>query len=284
MVPSLYLFIAQVSAYMTPAMQAVWEGVAPGNALETSHQPAEDFDTYFVKKCLSRESTIWQAAFKIFGKSNAQNMCDAFNDLLQHERTKYSDDAFGVYEFMMRNRMRNRTAFSPLKIYANAVLPFTPGFSKTFWEVIGSMPYHIRARGQLYFKIFQCHLQKIADIPIVSGQTLYLKHAKGSARWIASTIYWLEHCLFIKEMRKSVQKLMTGRWQYWPESTLISDVISKVTPEHPELNAGEVQTLMQLSPNLFNPVYYQEQHLLFYWQTWRWISEGQLTQLIRILS
>lgn len=280
MIPSLYLFIAEVSAYITPAMRAIWEGVAFGNALETSHQPAEDFDTYFAKKTLPLESQIWQAAFKLFGRTKAENMYEAFDDLLQQERGKYSEDAFGVYEFMMRNRMRNRTAFSPLKIYANSVLPFTPGFSKALWDAVGSMPSEIRTKGQLYLKIFQRYFPCIENIPIVSGHTLYFRHTQGLNRWIASGIHWLEHCRPIQESKKSLQKLITGSWQYWPESELIPRVISKINPEHPDLNADEVRTFfMQSLPDSFNFTTQEEQRLLFYWQVWRWSAEGQFTTM-----
>jgi hypothetical protein len=260
-------------------MKAVWEGGALDKGLNPSSQPPGGFETYFSKKCLPRESDIWQAAFKLFGSVNAERMYEACNELFQKEISKYANDEFGVYEFTVRNLVRNRTIPNPLVVYANYVLPFTPGFSKAFWDVFGGISYKIKTGGRVYFEIFRRYFQHIEDIPIISGDLLYLQHSRGQNRWIASAIHWLDHSHIIQELKLKFYRLITGTWQYWPESDLIPRIISRVNPVHPELNNHEVQALMQSTLDPSNIIATQERRLLFYWQVWRWIAEGKLTKM-----
>jgi hypothetical protein len=272
-IPSLYLFIAQVFAYINPDKQAIWEGVALGNALN----PPTSYNTFFTEDHLTCETLVWKAAFNIFGHSKAESMYETFRDLFQREKEKSSCERFDVFEFIIRNRMRNRTAINPFKVYANYLLPLTPGLSKTFWDLTGRIPYEIKG-SRLYSQIYRCNFPKVRSIPFISGSKLHFKDSRGTDRWIASIIDWSEHSQTIKEMRKSLRKFITGSWSYWKPSEWIPITVSKVNHEHPDLHADEVQRIRQsLASPASAEVEKEKRQLLFYWQIWRWVMEGQLT-------
>lgn len=113
--PSLYLFISQVSQFIGNV--PVWEGVAPGNTLKTSHQPPGGFDAYLQQECRRPGSPAWQDAEAVFGRERSMAMYEAFQAELQQELRHYPDTSHGVSQFIVRNRSRNRTSINPLKVY-----------------------------------------------------------------------------------------------------------------------------------------------------------------------
>jgi len=298
--PSLYLFIAQAinsvpppvqAAWNAPqtdfawrraagcipsTVQAVWEGVAPGNALKVSHQPEGGYDAFFAENCFFRDAHIWQTAFHLFDHSYAENMYTAFHNCLEAEKARYSQNTFGTFEFMVRNRMRNRTTINPLQVYANTVLPFTPGLSKPFWNLIGSIPYELKAGSRLYLTIFERYFPKFHKIPFLSGGNLYFQQSHGRNRWLARAMQWSKHP-GIQDGQLRLRRLLTGSWGYWKESQFIPKVISQVNPAHPDLHQATVELLQQTPTSQNEPMKYPMQHLLFYWQVWRWIMSGELT-------
>ncbi|MCD6569667.1 MAG: hypothetical protein J7L53_03085 [Deltaproteobacteria bacterium] len=274
MTPSLYLFITQMTAYLNTDMKAVWEGLAPGYALVPAHQLPGGFKDYLTKACSFKKSRVWKTAYQIFGHSKAENMYEAFIELLRKETTKYSDDELGVFEFMVRNRMRNRTALNPLKVYTNYVLPFTPGLDKPLWNMIAGMPYEVKSQHKMYLDIFRRHFPGADRIPFVSGSEVYAR--KSLDGWIALASRRLRQNLAVRAGKMITNKLIRGTYTYWEDSVLVSRVLSRVATDHPDLDPGSISALRK--PDLFyNRANRYGRNLIFYWQLWRWVMEGRLT-------
>lgn len=265
MTASLYLFIAQVSAYLRPEMQAVWEGVSPGICLHPYALPPGGFKAFLVREGHSRESPAWRAAFQVFGRAKADAMFGALSGLLKQETAKYPDDEFGILQFKARNYMRNRLALNPLKVYTNTVLPFTPGFSKRFWSLAAAIPHTLKTGAKTYFRIFARHFPKAASVPFLSGDMLFTDAVRGPRAWTASALHRLAKNRAVGRARRLYHRAVSGTWMYWTESQFLERVRAEIDLAHPDLNADGLRGLKRDDP------------LPFYWQIWRWVMEGRLT-------
>lgn len=274
MTPSLYLFIAQVCSFVRSLTGAVWEGAAPAYTFRLPHQPAGGFENYRLQECAGLESKPWKAAFEIFGRERAVAMHDAFGQLLREECGKYSDDGYGVFEYLVRNRMRNRTAPNPLKVYANYVLPFTPGFTRRMWNLAGQIPYETKAGYAMYRRILSRHFPKAAELPIVSSTTVFPGKSPIRGGW--GTWMWsaFENNRMLKIAKKLTGKVVRGSWTFWQESAFVPRVLAAVAAEHSDLDSQGVRRICGSSPGMYKGTTYRARHLLFYWQAWRWIMAG----------
>jgi glutamine amidotransferase-like protein/asparagine synthase len=261
--PSLGLSIAQVSAYIKPDMQAVWEGVFPGYTLVPPHQPSGGFEAYLRRECLWWDSHKWQAAARVFAQPLVEQMYEAFLQCLDTEKARYPDDGFGVSEFIIRNRARNRTAPNPLQVYANHVLPFTPGLTKEFWGLVGGIPFEAKADFKLYLSIYQRHFPAAGAVPYCSGTKL----VKGVG---------FDPSYYVHRYMASPFRRLGLRYQWWHPSALVAHAIALVDEDHPDLNAPAVQ-LLKRDADSRDRLTKSARDLLFYWQTWRWIMEGNLS-------
>ena len=133
--------IAQLTKELSAA-ELVWEGVAPGNLLKPpGGESGEPLSVYLKKKGKFRDSAVWRAVRILFRPNIADEMWRSFEELLASEVAQYTDDSSGTSQFVVSNRMRNRTGANPFKVYCNYVLPFTPGVSRRFIESTAYIPY-----------------------------------------------------------------------------------------------------------------------------------------------
>jgi hypothetical protein len=271
--PSLDLFIAQVAACIRLDMQVVWEGVFPGYTLVHPHQPPGGFELYLWHACRLWGSQNWQAAARVFARPFVEQMYEAFRQCLDTEKARYPDDSFGVSQFIIRNRARNRTAPNPLQVYANHVLPFTPGLTKEFWDLVAVIPFEAKADFKLYFDLYQRHFPAARAVPYCSGGKL----VKG----VGFDPSYYVHMLAARSFRDN--RYVTGtlrrlglRYQWWHPSALIARAIALVDVDHPDLNAPAVQ-LLKRDGGARDRITRAARNLVFYWQTWRWMMEGHLS-------
>ena len=124
-------------------------------------------------KCKEWDADIWKAAQHVFTPSFSTSMYEAFRSSFAQESSHYEDDGYGVSQFVVRNRMRNRTGPNPTKVYSNYVLPFTPGLTRSFFEESAGIPYQLRVRHQLYMKLYRTHYAMAAQLLFSSAGTLY---------------------------------------------------------------------------------------------------------------
>jgi hypothetical protein len=271
--PSLFLFISQVLQHLEPSMGAVWEGCFPGAILvPVGKQPKGGFSKYLASLEISPSSRIWQTVEKIFVPSLAKQIRDEFFEKLEVEKSQYSDDGFGVSQFIVRNRTRKRIAPNPLQVYSSVVPTFTPGLTKDFWAIAGALPFEVKTEFRLYKQIFQQHFPKMLTVPFVSGGKLE-----------SPQDFSLEHLIFKKahQLQLALNKVKIGRGflkllgvplhqNFFYPSQFVGKVIAEIETEHPEINSDEVKHIQDLTKTNPTKVSYQQQ-LLFYWQVSRWL-------------
>ncbi|MEX0686557.1 MAG: hypothetical protein WD267_13955 [Balneolales bacterium] len=261
---SLYLFIAQVSAYIQIVQKAVWDGAFIGPSLKVNF-PEGGFNPYIEQTFAFRDSMEWQAAKLIFSPSTYEGMYEGFNNLLSNEIRKQPDDEYGVSRFITNNRLRNRTSLNPLQVYSNYVLPYTPGLNKEYWSITSSISHVVRSDNLLISEVFNRHFTEALQIPVMTANKMMNQN-----RWADRDVY-----------RKLAQKMVGARISnylglrfIWEPSKLVDIVIDSVNPDHPDLNSDKVNKIKK--GNLLIPGLHQARNQLFYWQTWRWLMEGKL--------
>lgn len=282
-IPSLNLFIAQLAGYISAERQAVWEGIAPGFGFSPAYPKPGGFDEYIQDRCIPRDAMNWQAVFSVFASPMAENMYDGFQELLKQERGKYSDDEFGVAQFQMKNQMAHRLALNPFKVLANAVLPLTPGLSKSFWDMAVGLPLETMIAGKLYRELFQRHFPDMLKIPVCSGTKIYTNETFHPDIWMLEKFSYFckKSQYYSRQVRKlPICRLLAGYLSKSMLTTrkdnqLVDFVICSINPDHPDLNTNFVAALQKRNSPYDWPTLLAR-NTLFYWQIWRWILQGEL--------
>jgi hypothetical protein len=277
--PSLNLFIARLAAHFKPEMRAIWEGVGPGNSLYADNQMPGGFKHHFQLTFPKPDSIVWRAAARVFAPSLVEQMVQGVKECLDQESRKYPDDEYGLRYFLMLSRVRNRLAANPFKVYANLVLPFTPGLSKDFQNYAMSIPRRVKHNYALYFKIFRDHFPEAMKVPWCSMGVLFSPNGKIGP--IYKLYLYIEKRGLLEAIKKypfveSVARKVGKQPRISPENSLVRDTMTYIDPGHPDLHADGIRTL-QSDFSASDPVTRSARAFLFYWQIWRWVMEGQLT-------
>jgi hypothetical protein len=270
--PSLNVFIAQLASELANRAEAVWEGVAPNYTFRTVRQETGGFTEFFAKKTAAFGPHIWYALRRVFAPAFSEAMEQALQELMQRAPTMYSNDEYGVTEFVTRSRMLNRTGPNPLKVYANDVMPFSPGLSKNLWEATGGIPFKVKADFALYKKVFRDHFPELRTLPFCSAGELHTttdafnpEISKIKLRgWLMSK-YKLSRAIRGLGLRPPVVNR---------NPMLRQRVLERVDAGHPDLNHDGVVAILGSDPNV--PYQSLGQSWLFYWQMWRWVMDGSL--------
>ena len=201
--PSFGLFIAQVSAFITPEMGAVWDGLAPQAMRALPSNPtAGGFDAYLAPVRRNAEVRLRRDAAQAFARPWADAMYEAFLAALAAEVARYADDEFGVAEFSVRNRTRTRIANNPFRVYAHDVLSFTPGLTKEFYSLVGRLGERTKGAHDLTLALFRARFPEALRVPFCSGSKLVavdegVTPAFRLARWRAGLLkhYYIRRAL-----------------------------------------------------------------------------------------
>lgn len=272
--PSFGLFIAQLASVLPGRAEAIWEGIAPGSVLRTVRQGRGGFDAFFRAQSTAFDATTWEALHQIFAREIALSMEEGFHEFMARSQRGFADDEFGVAEFVARNRMRNRTGPNPLKVYANDVAPFTPGFSRGLWELTAGIPFEARADFALYLEIFRRHFPDLAGLPFCTDRNLYKARGASSIEYsVLRFRKWLiEHDSVVRIGRRlGVRPLVSGE-----AHDTIGRTIRAVEIGHPDLNGDGVASLVKDEGRTVDPVKRMARIWLFYWQLWRGVMDGSL--------
>jgi len=270
---SLYVFISQVSRFLHTSQKAFWEGVFPGAVLT---QLADRMDIYLSLKTNLVDENVWKAVNSVFAGELAGQVRASFEEQHEKEMRRYdreNDGGFGKLEFTTREPTRHRYGPNPFKVFANRLLPFTPGSSKAFWDTAAAIPQVHKVDFKLYRAIYESCLPEMLDVPFCSGGHL-----------LPGTRFSLWHSVLSRteklRNRRSFRRLTN---KIFPKSAFnpsrfIKMVISQINPEHHNLNAEGVRRI-QKSVDAGTQNQFYEVSLLFYWQVWRWIMEGKIRQV-----
>ena len=262
--PSLYLFIAQLSERITPDMHAIWDGLCPGFSLNEAGYPAESFAAYLRYKALAQDSPRWTALGRVFAPGVYTAMREGFLEGFRRESAAYSDDADGVWRFTLRNRGRHRVAPNPVKVFANHVLPFNPGSSRRYWELVSRIAPPLRENHGVYLRIFREQFPDALTVPFVSQSRVV-----RAAPWTdVRALGGLAPDLLQRLLNATVRR----RHFMWAPSVIRDRVIAGAEVDHPDLNPDGVRALMNAGG--LGPETDAARSALFYWQAWRWIMTG----------
>jgi hypothetical protein len=263
--PSLYLFIAQVQAYIDSSMQVVWDGTPPGYGLVPAFLPPGGFELFIKESCRPRNAFVWRIAEETFGRAKTDEMYEELSASIRREVAKYPDDEMGVTMFEVYNRMRNRTTPNSLKGYSNKVLPYMLGVSRIFWDMAGQIPYSVTKAYELYFEIYRRHFPRLANIPFLSGGQLWCDRTCGLRGTAARALYCLAKIKPIGLSQKAYRRYIRGSRKYWMDSQFLLKTRERMELDHPDLNADNIRKMDV------------DHRLPFYWQMWRWVLSGELT-------
>lgn len=272
--PSFGLFIAQLASAIAGRAEAVWEGIAPAYSLRTVHQGPGGFEAFFREHSKAFDAGTWIALRKAFAPTLVRAMEGEFRDFMGRSQKVFPDDEFGVTEFLIRNRMRNRTGPNPLKVYANDVAPFTPGLSREFWAATAGIPFDVKGGFALYLEIFRKHFAELAWLPFCSDGDLY----KGSSAFnveysMLGLRGWLMEHYYVSRIarRLGLRPLPAGG-----NDDAILRTIREVDIGHPDLNQDGVASLLRDKGGSADPVGRIARRWLFYWQMWRRVMDGRM--------
>jgi hypothetical protein len=284
-IPSMVLYMStNVAAALKPEMKAVWEGLGPGFVFAPSYPKSGGFKTYLKDRCKDRDTLHWQAVFSTFSGATGQAMYEEFHQALTREMKKYPDDDFGTARFQMSTQMRRFLASNPLTVYANTVLPFTPGLSKDIWNLAGRIPLHVTSGMKLYMQLFKEYLPEAIRIPVCSGGKLFsAKPFAPELRWQAmrnqfghGARYHFQRLPRLPVIGHLLEKSGLVSLPEREYNALFDAVVQKVSPDNLDLDSNEVLRLQRARP----PLDWRTRlgrRLLFYWQVWNWVMEGSLT-------
>jgi hypothetical protein len=267
--PSLYLFISQLAQFIR--LPSVWEGVILGYTMPTPHQSAGGFDSYLRQECGSSNSTAWNNAREIFSRQFCDMMLEGFQADLRQEIARYSDDGYGVTEFVIRNRSRNRTATNPLKVYEGRTRVFLPGMTRDFFDIVGSISFDIRRNSAMYLELLQRFFPAALSVPIVSGGVLFRPSV-----WSGS-YYGNKAIAAIRRFVVNYPNVFR-RFGYDPTAAAFKpsrflDLTLLLDDDDPYIDSDRVRELARegiLSQNAYK--------LLFHWRAWHWVHRGTLKE------
>jgi len=269
-ISSLYLFISQVAQYVPNG--TVWDGIIPGGSLKGNKG---GFQTYLSLRMRKYEDSMWDAARQVFAKGVAEQMWQSFQDALHKEVSNYSDDSEGVTVFNFQNRMRNRIAPNPFKIFQKNAQIMTLGMTKDYINCAMGFNYQEKGEHKLYFKLLSRHLPEALQIPFAHGSNL-IRFKKFNfpfeILFAASNIFH-----FLRRHPRLVSWIgLDFNKNYFQDSSFLN--FDDFDFENDcMLNHQFVIKLLQ--GDVVSPIAI---HILFYWKIWRMIHQGNFLRSFNI--
>ena len=267
--PSLYLFIAQMAEPIGSEMHAVWDGFFCGFGLNDADHPMDSFDAYRRHNVAKPSAPVWAAVKRVFAPSVYEALREGAEAGLRREVAAYPDDAEGVWRFTFLNRGRHRIGPNPVKVYANHVLPFTPGSSRRYWETVSRIATPLRQEHAVYFRIFEKQFPEALRVPFISRSRI-----SSAPPWRSLGAFRTAARELAARARGSIRR---REYFDWEPSAVQAAVLKHVEVEHPELNPDGVREVLGSYPASGDPGW--PHAALFYWQAWRAVMAGRLAEL-----
>ena len=266
--PSLYLFIAQLAERIGPEMHSVWDGFFCGFGLNDADHRMDSFDAYRRHNVAQPGAPVWAAMQAVFAPSVYDALREGAETSLRREIAAYPDDAEGVWRFTFLNRGRHRIGPNPVKVYANHVLPFTPGSSRRYWEVVSRIAVPLREAHAVYFRIFEQRFPEALRVPFVSRSRISSAPPWRSFRALRTAARELT--------ARALRPALRREYFNWEPSAVQAAVLERIEVEHPDLDPDGVRKILKSDPGIG----LESAHtVLFYWQAWRAVMAGRLEDL-----
>lgn len=194
-------------------------------------------------------------------------MHDGFHRSVEAEFARYPNDSYGVIQCRLNVKTRNRPGQNTFKVHPYQAMCFTPGLSKDFWNATMNVSVGLRVDFSLYGAMFQRHFPNIVPIPFITGGEL-----RHYSRWRDPKGY----IVYIQDaIRNKVSHRLGRALSFtWQESTFVDQVLAKIEPDDPSVDANSLRDLQQADRRRDN-VTRMARHLLFYRQVNAWLSRGR---------
>ncbi|MCH8683958.1 hypothetical protein [Pedomonas mirosovicensis] len=261
--PNLYMFIAQLSAVLE-GRKAVWDGLIPPLALRGPLQTADGALVPFRHE----RFLTGGAPIRIFKPKVLQDMRDAFQAEFERTKTLFPDSPHGRWQWIVENRMRNRTGVNPTKVYVNHVTPLLVGSSRALWELAATIPFARRRDYQYYIDVFRTLSPELTRVPFSSGGDLH----RADAPWHTYQTYALQQKGWRALARRPRLARMVGianEAAFAPSCFMNSPALYR---EEDDLLDMDVVRRMETDEALRAT----NGKLLFHWRTTRWVHENRL--------
>ena len=169
--PSLYLFIAQVAALVTPGLHAVWDGCMVGPSLKFAGGAAT-MDAYLQRRVAGRRAAARRAAARVLAPEWVEAMDEGFDALIAEEVARVGDGPAATFHFQFNSRHRVRIGQNPYQVYASQVPTFTPGLAARSWEAACAAHPDDRRTRRLCETVFRRHYPHALRVPVASSTDL----------------------------------------------------------------------------------------------------------------
>jgi len=181
MVPTWELFIGQIYGELDPSMSPVWDGLGLDLVLGGTHQFAGGYTknmAHFLKKHpVNRpllEMALTPEAFQAADTGFFQRVDAA---LAAIPRT---DNQF--MHFLIKHRIRRRTAVNPYQLFASRIEPLTPSTDLDFLDYVLGIPSSLRLHHSVYVAMVKAHFPILTEVPVISGGSpLYFEQNSSAA-------------------------------------------------------------------------------------------------------
>lgn len=269
--PSLYLFIAQIYQYLEEG--AVWDGLVPGYTVFPPVAEKGGFRAFFDQEGKDEKSGLWPAARQLFTRTTYDQLRAGFEESWRRETGRYSDDGHGIEEFLVKNRVRNRTGVNPFKVFSNKVDSYSLGASKKFFETCASVDLNLRRNHEFYIDIFARHFPNALRVPFVSGSSLFRASPWSAAYYLdkaaISGLNWINrHPSVLGTL--GLPRALSGfdRSVFLDSAGILADGDAHLNPE----TMGDIRRKSSFDEDVLK--------LLFYWRTWHWVHQGNSPSMI----
>jgi hypothetical protein len=275
--PSLYLFIANVSHVVTPAMRAVWDGCILGPALKFGKR-AQGFDAYLGEAMAGRRARHEAAGALLFRRDWLAELNEGFDAELRAARERLGDSPTAPWQFNLETRVRYRTGTNPYQVYDSIVAPLTPGLSKASWEQVCAADHGARLDRRLYMALFDRHFPAALRVPVVSGHEMINTGVRATLRFYRQHAAAAAADLLQRpKVARALGRLGAPPRFTWQPSHFLERALADARPDPAVFDVAAVDRLRRREQPPTPPEALAIE-MLFYMEAWRRVLGGTLDE------
>ena len=273
--PSLYLFIANVSHVVTPAMRAVWDGCILGPALKFGRR-GQGFDAYLREALAGRRARHEAAGALLFRRDWLATLNEGFDAELRAERERLGDGPIAPWRFNLETRVRYRTGTNPYQVYDSVVAPLTPALSKASWEQVCLADHAARVDLRLYMALYSRHFPAALRVPVVSGHEMINTGGRATPRFYRQRAAAAAADLLRRpKVARALGRLGAPPKFTWHPSRFVEQALAEAPLESTVFDDAALGRLRRRDRPPTPPEALAIE-MLFYMQAWRRVLDGTL--------
>lgn len=270
--PTYQLFITLVTSAFRNERQGLWDGLLLGALCKTKLAP--NFDEFLGRSVQNRASFL-TAIRTVFAPQWADRMFASSDTSFASERSRFEDDADGVWRFNQANRLRFRTGAHSHQVHDSFTTVLTPGSSRELWEIAARGDLEARLRPDFNSLVLERIAPGATHLPLVSGSQFF---SGSGGSWLyhrQRAMSKVQQFAQRPRIRGLLRNLGIPPAFEWSRSRFFNAALREVQLDDPRINADAVVRLRMKSgpPTLEDDAALE---LLMYWQAWHHVMEGAL--------